>query len=530
MAVVLTRAYRKQLGAYYTGENVARFLLEASLVSKHERILEPCFGDGVFIDAWHQLTHGQTRGVMVGCDIAGDVVADVRLRYPETSLYHADFFNVLPGQLGRFDLVVGNPPFVRYHRLSKTSQNLALHRAEQAGVSLPPLTSIWVPFLLHATQHLAVGGRLGVVAPLELTYARYAKPFREYLCRHFGSVRIIMFDKPLFPHLNQSAVLVLARDWGGQSQHVDVIHARDISDLSPETIWALPARRLQPSDWQGEERQSQHLRLTPVAQTLYDELTELATPLGDLARITIGYVTGNNKWFHLAADEVTRLGLTDDVRLAIRRGSDLRKCGLTMNAADRWCLSEQGAHWLFSPLEPLSPAAQSWIQKGEQLGVQSAYKCRVRSPWWKVPGVRPHHFTIGVLSTNGPRLVATDLPATNSLLVGDLTANVEARVMAAAALTSLASLSAEVVGHPLGGGALKMEPAEARRWLLPVIDNVDDGELDQIDEALKRGNSTQAAELADSLFLRSGLGLSRSDILLLQKWTQELRRWRMGFR
>ena len=102
--------------------------------------------------------------------------------------------------------------------------------------------------------------------------------------------------------------------------------------------------------------------------------------------------------------------------------------------------------------------------------------------------------------------------------------------MAAAALTSLASLSAEVVGHPLGGGALKMEPAEARRWLLPVIGDVDEGELDHIDEALKQGDSAQAAVLADDLFLRCGLGLSRSDILFLQKCTQEMRQWRMGSR
>jgi adenine-specific DNA-methyltransferase len=155
--------------------------------------------------------------------------------------------------------------------------------------------------------------------------------------------------------------------------------------------------------------------------------------------------------------------------------------------------------------------------------VPRAYKCRVREPWWRVPGVTPHDFVIGVLSTAGPRIVGCRAPATNSLLVGDLRAQLDVRVLSAAGLTSWAALSAEVTGHALGGGALKLEPAEARRWRLPLGVHPAEEDLARIDGLLRAGEPDRARAAADRIFLAEGLGLDAGDVRVLWEAVVALR-------
>lgn len=85
-------------------------------------------------------------------------------------------------------------------------------------------------------------------------------------------------------------------------------------------------------------------------------------------------------------------------------------------------------------------------------------------------GVRVPEMMMSMFSTSTPRLVANDAGFVAANSVFALTRSrpsVNRLEVAASALTSLAQLSAEIEGHPLGGGALKFEPGEARKWLLP---------------------------------------------------------------
>lgn len=527
MSTMSTPEQRKQTGTYYTDRRVAQFLVDIAVMSPTDHVLEPCFGEGVFIEAWERRAQNLGGGSLVGCDLDAAVVADARERYPAVSLIESDFFDLTPGRVGQFDAVVGNPPFVRYHRFQGTQRAKGLRRATESGVRLSALTSAWVPFLIHATRYLRPHGRLAVVAPFELTYARYARPFVQYLGAHFGSVRVLLFHRPLFPELNESTVLLLADGWGDRTDRIHLVHLPSAEALTGDLTRSWTSECVALADWEDEGTRSQWFALPDSVRGLYSQLEATVPALGSLARLTIGYVTGNNTWFHASEAERREWGLTEDVQVALRRSADLMGRGLALNADDMVDLGMAGAHWVFTPREPLSEAATVRIRAGERVGVAQAYKCRVRQPWWRIPGVVPHDFVIGVLSNTTPRLVASAVPATNTLLVGDVTAAVAPRVLAAAAVTSLAALSAELVGHPLGGGALKLEPAEARRWRLPVNGPTTEAVLAAIDAALRAGDGERATALADAYFLSHGLGLSDADIATLRTGVQTLRLRRM---
>lgn len=525
---------RKRTGSYYTSREVADFLAAVAIRRPADRILEPCFGEGVFLKACHDRARSMSPsigdGAIVGIDMNDDLVQEGLSRFPYAELVAADFFEVDPNRLGRFDAVVGNPPFVRYHRFNGKQRERALLRAAEADVNLSALTSAWVPFLVHATRHLQPGGRLCVVAPFEITYARYARPFVSYLCDRFANVRVLLFNQPLFPELNEATVLLVADDWGGQTSSMELVHAETVRDLDPERIFTADAEAVPADDWDADAGRTSLYRLDPKARDLYLAIEERVPRLGDLADVTIGYVTGDNTWFHMSQPDVRNLGLNRDVQLVLRRSADLKGRGLALDPEAHHQLAEEGAHWLFTPNEPLTAVAEDRIRSGERALVQTAYKCRVRTPWWRVPSVRPHDFVLGVFSTLGPRLVATDLPATNSLLVGDLKQPVSATTLAAAALTSFAALAAEVNGHALGGGALKLEPAEARRWSLPMHEAIPGHAVEEIHQLLASGHTAKASTLADQVFLRDALQLDANEIRVLQQALWTLRQARLKHR
>ncbi len=139
---------RKQNGAYYTDEAVARFLISWARTDSRHSLLDPSCGDGVFLK---EALRGSLEGRVVGVDISPEATAAARLAEP-AEVVTQDFFSVTTETLGQFDAVVGNPPFVRFHRFAGAARARALEAAKKAGAPLSGLSSAWAPFLVHAAQ------------------------------------------------------------------------------------------------------------------------------------------------------------------------------------------------------------------------------------------------------------------------------------------------------------------------------------------------------------------------------------------
>ena len=78
--------------------------------------------------------------------------------------------------------------------------------------------------------------------------------------------------------------------------------------------------------------------------------------------------------------------------------------GLAFSEAARQELGQKGkSTLLFRPASGPSPAASKYIEAGEAEDVHEAYKCRVRSPWWRVPLVPPAHLFLTYMNADTPR-------------------------------------------------------------------------------------------------------------------------------
>lgn len=429
----------------------------------------------------------------------------------------SDFF--FHEEFGQFDAVVGNPPYVRYQGWAGEARAKSREAALRAGVNLTNLASSWASFTIHSALHLREGGRLGLVLPAELLTVNYASPVRRFLLEHFSDVTLVLFEERIFPGVEVEAVLLLADgyDPAGRSgtDHMNVQQVRSadaLTDLAGARRWTPPA-------FGG--RWSAGL-MTANGLAAFTKVTESAdfVDLGEWGDTTLGMVTGNNKYFSLSPAKVDELGLaaSDVVRLSPPGSRHLRGLSLTHGGLRR--LGEAGqATYLFRPSGVPSDAAWSYIASGEALDVHTAYKCRVRKPWWRVPSLPPADLFLTYMNADTPRISANragthHLNSVHGIYLKPERVKDGMSLLPIAAINSITLLGAEVVGRAYGGGMLKIEPREADVLPVPspaLIDRHRDALnalRPSIAAMLRAGRLLDAAAAVDEVLLVKGLRLS----------------------
>ena len=487
----------KARGAFYTPAELTRFLARWAVRSGDDRVLEPSCGDGAFVTAiaerFAALGADDLAGRLVGVEREPDEALKALALAPTADVLTSDFFDVDPASLPPMDAAIGNPPYIRYHGFTGADREKGLARARAQGVALTRLASSWAHFVVHSVAFLGPAGRLALVLPAELLHTDYGEPVRDLLLRRFGSVIVVAFDRGVFSDAQVDAVLLLASNDDRRGLRVvrmpderalDVLDVDAYADLATVT----PSRRWSRSVDAG-------------AGSVYEEViaSGVALPLGAIASVDIGFVSGANDFFILSHEDAERHGIPADVLTpTLRRPGDVP--GLLASEADIRLLLDLAGRRELSDEHLLA-----YLKQGEASGITLRYKCRVRRPWYAVPLPRskPDAF-IPYMSHLGPRLVVNDVGAWSSNLLHGVTLGLlapPAQALAAAMASSLTLLSAEIEGRAYGGGVLKLETKEAERVLVPVVGPVQVERLTavfpRVDALVRAGDIEAAARVAD---------------------------------
>lgn len=503
-----TPELRKARGAFFTSVAVCRFMAAWAIRLASDRVLEPSCGEAAFLVAAVRrlqelhVNNPIVDGSEIHFDSARAAECIVREAGGHARVTVGDFLARPPG--ASYDAVIGNPPFVRYHGLTGESRRVALAAAAAQGVVLPQLTNSWAPFVVHAAAQLRPGGRLALVVPAELLTAGFAAGVRAFLLRRFKTVRLILSDTALFPGVLTDAILLLAEGLG-PTRSIEIQRVAGLKQLASytrATTWtpSSPRDRWVPS------------LVAEESTFALDALTAAGsmTPLASWGRVSLGAVTGNNRFFTLTSAEVAALELQprDLVQISPPGSRHLR--AVVFSESLYQATKADGARtFLFRPSREPSAAGREYIKIGERQGVQNAYKCRIRDPWWRPPLVPIPDLFLTYMNADTARLAANTarvhhLNSVHGVYLGpDLTDL--AVPLAVASVNSATLLSAELTGRAYGGGILKLEPGEARLFLLPVpevVRSIADelrSILPELKRALAAGAVGQAAKLVDQL-------------------------------
>jgi adenine-specific DNA-methyltransferase len=526
---------RKLRGGYYTPKKISDFIASWAIQDKSDKILEPSCGDGEFLES------SITRLINLCADKAfiSQQIHSVECDPIEAEKAHnrfltagikpvlnqivvGDFFKYCRNNLAdkvQFDCILGNPPFIRYQDFPEEQQLPAFALMVRAGLKPSRLTNAWIPFLVASTLLLKSGGRIGMVIPAELFQVNYAAETRRFLSDSYNTLIIITFRQLVFPDVQQEVVLLLGEKNGKTKHGIKIVEVNNIDDLAKLNIDKFKKNTTQLDH--SSEKWTQYYLTSKEIDTLRGIKADSSIPLsGEFIDVDVGIVTGQNRFFVITQEEVSKYNLNNYVVRIIGRANHIKGIVATDNDWKQLAVSNNPVFLLNIPdvtFDKLPQGPKRYIEYGASQGFCSGYKCKIRKKWWVVPSVWvPDAFMLRQVHLF-PKIVVNkcNATATDTLHRVKLINSMNSLALSCAFLNSLTLAYSEVTGRSYGGGVLTFEPSEAERLPLPVK-NSTKLNINEIDQLLRKNKIKEVLDITDDMLLRRGLQLPEKDISVLR--------------
>ena len=219
---LVSRSERRSRGAHYTPADVADGLVSLALPDGDEppTVCDPAVGGGVFLlaagralEGWGVPRHRIVRELLFGADVDALAVAvaaaslvlwsaeDGCPTSPGDHLCTGDALELDADQVwgrGRFDLVVGNPPFSSPLDAQGRGPGGTAAARRRLLAEIGPYTDQAALFLLVALRLARPGGRISLLQPESFLAARDAAPIRQRLLERGSLTGIWVADSALF--------------------------------------------------------------------------------------------------------------------------------------------------------------------------------------------------------------------------------------------------------------------------------------------------------------------------------------------
>jgi len=519
MKLITEASAEKLRGGFYTPEPIAEFVLRWGINgSKNLDILEPSCGDGVFLEQLqkHKLKYKSITAVELD---KKEATKAERINLKNKQIINSDFHTYCNNTLQRFDLVVGNPPYIRYQFFDRQQQVEAEDIFIKAGLTYSKLTNAWVSFVVGSSLLLKEqGGKIGFVLPAEVLQVSYALQLRKFLAQFYNKINIISFEKLVFPDIQQEVVLLLCEKNETKSHNIEHIELRDASDLQKLDVAILksPKKKI---DFKSNKWTFYFLNQEEI-----DFLENIAKKrkiptLGRFANVEVGITTGSNDFFTVPLTTIEEYDLQDYARPMVGRSVQVNSVLFTKKDWEKNKFSKAKAHLLVFPesknLNKKNGAAK-YIAHGESLNIHKGYKTGIREDWFVVPSLKISDALFIRRNNLYPKLIINQAEAytTDTMHRVFLKNGTNIKALTASYYNSLSLAFTEVSGRSHGGGVLELMPNEAEKVLLPYhADNA--LLLSKIDTLIrKKTNIEDVLKITNQVILKEHFGLTQKEIKL----------------
>lgn len=518
MKLIENASAEKLRGGFYTPESIASFILKWGINGSSDYdVLEPSCGDGVFLE---QLKEDNYKFKSVTAIEFDEVEAEKseKINLKNKNVINTDFHLYCNETTERFNLVVGNPPYIRYQYFDKEQQAEADKIFKKAGLKYSKLTNAWVSFVVGSTLLLKKKGKIGFVIPAELLQVSYAQQLREFLAHFYNKINIISFEKLVFPDIQQEVVLLLCERNGSGSHLIEHLELRNASDLEKLDVNRLksPSKKI---DFKSNKWTYYFLEQEEI-----DFLENIAEKrkiptIGNYANVEVGITTGANNYFTIPYSAVAFYQLEEFAKPMVGRSVQVNSVVFTK---DDWLKNQQTeakANLLvFPPKEKLSGhvGVQDYIQYGESIGINKGYKTGIRDDWFVIPSIKFSDALFIRRNNLFPRLILNEANAytTDTMHRVFVKKTTNKNAFIASFYNSLSLAFSEIVGRSYGGGVLELMPSEAEQILLPY-QSQNDELLEVIDKMMREKKGIdEILKITNEIILKDGYGFTDKEIKL----------------
>lgn len=517
MKLISEATDEKRRGAFYTPKPIADFILRWGINGSIDAdIFEPSCGDGIFLNS---LQSGNFEfNSLEAVELIEEEAEKARnIELQNANVYQADFFDFFFKADKRYNLIVGNPPFIRYQFFDKQVEAERIFK--QAGLKYSKLTNPWVSFVVGSSLLLTENGKLGFVLPAEILQVSYAQQLRTYLARFFNKINIISFEKLVFPNIQQEVVILLCEKNNTHDHLIEHIEIKNLECLRDLDMYQLknPQKKI---DFKSNKWTFYFLNQTEIDFLENIQTRRRIRLLGDYARVEVGITTGANSYFTVPTSVVNEYKLTDYAKPMVGRSVQVNSVIFTYEDWELNKNSKARSNLLVFPKIDRNKlnGVSKYIELGEQQKVHEGYKTGIRDHWYVIPSIKISDALFIRRNNLYPRLIVNQAKAytTDTMHRVYLKPGTKMDSFVASYYNSLSLAFTEVSGRSHGGGVLELMPNETEKVLLPY--NESNCELlPLIDQMIReKKDIVEVLEVTDRIILKQNYNFTDEEIELAQ--------------
>ncbi|MFY3791819.1 Eco57I restriction-modification methylase domain-containing protein [Ureibacillus sp. MALMAid1270] len=479
---------KKKTGSFYTPKPLVKYMCDYAMKKiQANNILEPSVGDGRFLD---ELVNFQ--------DICIDAVEidEQKInvlknqRRISVNLFCTNFMDYAISEDKKYELIIGNPPYVSKKNLSIEEREKCLKILQYWSLSEEIFQNTWVSFVLGALKLLDKSkGALFFVLPFEFLQVHYAAKLRTFLEKMFNFIEITTFKESVFPEIDQDVCLVyLSNEQKDINPIVRYITVKSINDYTP--IEKSEIKRNKPlTKWSNAILNDNEIELLKSLSNKYHKVSELG-------HISPGIVTGANNFFIFNNLLVDSMNCKDQTIPIIQKSSNIPNL-LLLNKGDFEELSKSNKNTSMLNLNMIDPVdfsdeLKKYLLTGIEKGINKRYKCSIRKRWYDVPVLNYGDLMFFKRYNLLPRLLVNKA----SVYTTDIAYNIRlqeyfhAPSVAFCFYNSLTLTLCEYQGRFYGGGVGELVPSEFKALCLPYK-KIDGNDINKLDEMLRNNEKLE---------------------------------------
>lgn len=472
----------KLTGSFYTPKIIADFLIDylaIKLDGNSLTILEPSAGDGVFIRSiYEHKSFSERIKMVIAVEKEGKELEKIKAITKSISFKatHSDFLEFQKNNKQKFNLVIGNPPYIKKNLLAKEQVFLCenIHKIFPS-LSENKIKNIWTAFLLRSINFVSVDGIIAFVLPSELLQVKFAAELRTLILKEFERVEIFTFKELLFKECKGQDTLLLIGERKSQNKGVYYCNIEKLSNLKEKKFSLAQNVNIRESKWT-------YYHLTTDEIELLEKIKKQLRIVNHYCSSKAGIVTAANDFFIVNSSRLKEYSLQRFAKPIIQKGSCVN--GSVILTPDEF-------ENLVKQLKPTFLIAlnkstkiedderiHQYLKKGLDLKINERYKTSIRSKWYEVPnvGTPPEAFFFRRCNEY-PKLIKNNahVLATDSAYTIKMRDDYKIENLIFSFYNSLTLSFAELDGRHYGGGVLELTPNEFKNLPIPYLDvNVKD--------------------------------------------------------
>ncbi|KAI3350161.1 class I SAM-dependent methyltransferase [Clostridium botulinum] len=477
---------QKLRGAYYTPNKLVKFIVkefEKDIKNnKIKTILEPSCGDGVFLEELAQIKHIDNVDSILAVEIEEEEAKKAgQKKIKNMKVANDDFIKLYDLELKnkKYDLIIGNPPYIRYQYLNDEQRRVQSDILVKNGMKSNKLINAWVCFLVACIELLNENGSIAFVIPAEILQVAYAEDLRLFISNTLEKITIITFEELVFENIQQEVVVLIGKKNTKKAMKCSKIGVKQLKNLN--CLDNLNIKKIEYNFIEHTKEKWTKYFVEDHKNELIDEIKNdnRFTTLGKLGKVNVGITTGSNEYFSVNNEVIKKYELEEVVIPLIGRSAHAH--GIYFTRED-WIFNvnnNKNAYLIKFPddieYENYRDKHKEYIELGEEKEINKGYKCSIRKRWYIVPSIWiPDAFLLR-RNSSFPKFVLNDINAVSTDTMHRIKFNegVQRDKVLLSYYNSITFAYTELNGRSYGGGVLEILPREASNIVLPDLKDFD---------------------------------------------------------